>query len=86
MDIFPPEVDWPHLEQTMNMEEGREMNNGVSWREKGALKVEEAAQALSIGRSTAWAMIKEGQLATIKIGRSRRVPVSEIERFIKNAA
>ena len=59
---------------------------GVSWRDKGALKVEEAAQALSIGRSTAWAIIKEGQLATIKIGRSRRVPVSEIERFIKAAA
>ena len=43
--------------------------------------VSEAARLLGIGQSTCWAMIARGQLKTIAIGRSRRIPHTELERI-----
>lgn len=46
------------------------------------LRVEDAAAELAVSRSTLYALIAAGQLATVTIGRARRVPFSEIERLI----
>lgn len=43
--------------------------------------VEEAARALGIGRSKAWELVKAGDLATVRIGRTRRVPVSAVHDY-----
>ena len=43
--------------------------------------VREAARLLGIGQSTCWAMIARGQLKTIAIGRSRRIPHTELKRI-----
>jgi excisionase family DNA binding protein len=42
--------------------------------------VEEAARILSIGRTTMYAMVlrKDGPFPSIKIGRSRRIPVKAL--------
>lgn len=45
------------------------------------LTVEQAAQALSIGRTTAYALIKSGELRSLLIGRLRRVPLDEIHAY-----
>ena len=46
------------------------------------LNVEQAAQLLGLGRSKTYQLILRGELKSLKIGRSRRVPVDAIEDFI----
>ena len=50
---------------------------------RAALKVEEMAQALGLGRSKCWELVRSGEVRTVRFGRSVRVPVSEIERLIE---
>ncbi|WP_329176066.1 helix-turn-helix domain-containing protein [Streptomyces sp. NBC_01477] len=42
---------------------------------------EEAATALSLGRSTIYELMADGALRFVKCGRSRRIHHSELERF-----
>lgn len=46
------------------------------------LTIVEAAEALSISRSSIYRLFDAGQLAWVQIGASRRVASAEIERFI----
>jgi excisionase family DNA binding protein len=46
------------------------------------LTVVEAAEALSVSRSSIYRLFDAGQLAWVQIGACRRVTSSEIERFI----
>ncbi len=54
--------------------------------EKLLLKIEEAAHALSLGRSKTYELIQRGQLRTVKIGRSTRVPVDAVREFVERQA
>lgn len=47
------------------------------------LTPEAAASRLSCGRSTVYELIAAGRLESIRIGRSRRIPVAALERFIE---
>ena len=49
---------------------------------EAAVRVEEAARRLAISRTLAFRLIREGQLASIKIAGARRVPVDAIEEFV----
>ncbi len=42
----------------------------------------EAARMLSLSRPMIYKLIHSGELRTVNIGRTRRVPVSEVERLI----
>ncbi|MFJ5608400.1 helix-turn-helix domain-containing protein [Streptomyces sp. NPDC093221] len=42
---------------------------------------EDAAEALSLGRSTIYELMADGALRFVKCGRSRRIHHSELERF-----
>jgi excisionase family DNA binding protein len=42
---------------------------------------QEAARQLSIGKTKLYELINSGELHTVKIGGSRRVPVRSIERY-----
>jgi excisionase family DNA binding protein len=44
---------------------------------------EEAARRLSLGRTTVYGLIASGALSTIRVGRSRRVPVAALQRFVE---
>ena len=46
------------------------------------LTVPEAAQALGLGRSVIYELLVSGELAGVKIGRARRIPVHSLEAFI----
>ena len=50
------------------------------------LTVEEAAQRLGIGRSHAYVYVLRGELPSVKLGRARRVPADELERFCRAPA
>ncbi|MGH7776551.1 MAG: helix-turn-helix domain-containing protein, partial [Candidatus Dormibacterales bacterium] len=45
---------------------------------KELLRVEEAADRLSLGRSKVYELIREGRLPVVHIGRSVRVPVRSL--------
>ncbi|MFF2951804.1 excisionase family DNA-binding protein [Kitasatospora sp. NPDC057965] len=47
-----------------------------------ALTVEEAARRLSIGRTTMYALIRDGEIRTVPIGRLRRVPAEECAAYL----
>lgn len=47
------------------------------------LSVGEAARRLGIGRSLLYRLILEGHVLSVKIGRSRRIPVWALEDYVK---
>ena len=47
------------------------------------LKPEEAAKELRIGRTTMWDLITRGEVVSVKVGGSRRVPYDELAAYIK---
>lgn len=49
---------------------------------KKLLRVYEAADVLSLSRSKVYELIAAGEIAVIKIGKSARIEMSELERFI----
>jgi excisionase family DNA binding protein len=46
------------------------------------LKVTEAAELLSIARSKAYQMVQDGQLPSVRIGTSLRVPAAELNDYV----
>ncbi len=47
------------------------------------LTAEEAAKALNVGRTTLYALIKDGQLHSVHIGRSCRLTRAELVRYVE---
>ena len=46
------------------------------------LSLEDAAAVLNVGRTTIYRLVREGSLATVTIGRTRRVRPADLDRFI----
>jgi excisionase family DNA binding protein len=46
------------------------------------LTVSQAAQALAVGRTTLYELIRGGELEVIRIGRSTRIPVDAIATYV----
>jgi excisionase family DNA binding protein len=53
---------------------------------KMAVPADEGAKLLGVPRSRIWDLIKQGQIASFKIGRRRMVATSELRRFIERKA
>ena len=51
--------------------------------DKLLLTPEEAADALSIGRSKVYELISDGRLPSVRIDASRRVPISALLEFVE---
>ena len=50
------------------------------------LRPKEAADALGIGRSKCYALIASGELPSVRVGASIRVPLAMLEKWIANRA
>jgi excisionase family DNA binding protein len=50
--------------------------------DKLLLRVEEVAELLGVGRTRVYQLIREGELASIKIDGSRRVPTTAVEQYL----
>ena len=46
------------------------------------VSIEEAARRLQVSRSTLYLLVQRGELQSIKIGASRRVPVAALDEFV----
>jgi excisionase family DNA binding protein len=51
--------------------------------EKLLLRPEEAAELLSIGRSKVYELIGTGELVSVRIGASRRIPAQALAEFVQ---
>ena len=54
--------------------------------DKLMLTPEEAAEALGVGRSTVYDLMRLQEIPSVKIGRSRRIPVSALRDFAERLA
>lgn len=50
------------------------------------MSVPEAAKALGIGKDTAYQLIRDGRLPSVRIGSRTRVPVHELTTWLHNEA
>ena len=57
------------------------MRNNIS--EMKLLTTVEAQNILSIGRARLFKLIASGEIESVRIGSSRRIPVSAVEKFIE---
>lgn len=62
----------------IDSQRGDEMNSSVP---KICYRINEACHALGIGRTTLYALVRDGKLRLIRIGGRSLVPRSELERF-----
>ena len=46
------------------------------------ITVEEMAARLSIGRTIAWELVRKRKIRSVKIGRTRRVPITAIQEYV----
>lgn len=51
-----------------------------------ALTVEDLSQLLSIGRNTAYELVRSGKIRSIKVGRIYRIPQSAVDEFLNEAS
>ena len=50
--------------------------------DKMLLTVTEAALRLGVGRSFLYNLVIRGEIASVKLGRARRIPVAALEEFV----
>ena len=46
------------------------------------LKIPEVMERLAVGQTKVYELMSSGELRSVKVGRSRRVPSDELERFM----
>ena len=51
--------------------------------EKLLLSPEEAAEVLGVGRSRVYDLMRKRELASVRIGKSRRVPVAALRTYVE---
>ena len=51
--------------------------------ERVLLRVEEVAEAIGLSRAKVYELLTEGRIPSVKIGRSRRIPVSALKGWIE---
>lgn len=47
------------------------------------ITVEELANRLTIGRTAAWELVRKRKIKSVKIGRTRRVPITSLQEYIE---
>jgi excisionase family DNA binding protein len=47
------------------------------------VSVVEVARMLSIGRTAAWELVRQQKIKSVKIGRTRRMPIAAIQEYIE---
>jgi len=52
--------------------------------ERLLLKAEEAAELLGLGRAKVYMMMASGELPTVRIGRSVRIPLDKLREWVAN--
>jgi excisionase family DNA binding protein len=59
-----------------------ETTSGTSGVPRLLLRPEEVAQTLGIGRTTVFELMRSGELRSVKIGVSRRIPADAVTEYV----
>jgi excisionase family DNA binding protein len=51
--------------------------------QKLLLDIKEAAERLNIGRSLLYQLVIRGEIASVKIGRARRIPIKALDAYVE---
>jgi excisionase family DNA binding protein len=46
-------------------------------------KIENAGEQIDMGRTSMYHLVKTGELRSVKIGRSRRIPADALEEYVE---
>jgi excisionase family DNA binding protein len=49
------------------------------------LTVPQVAETLAVSPRTVWSLLQKDEIRSVSVGRSRRIPASELERYISQA-
>ena len=52
--------------------------------QRSVLKVEDLAHMLSIGRNTAYELVRSGKIRSVKIGRTYRIPLTAVDDYLNS--
>jgi excisionase family DNA binding protein len=55
----------------------------VSLQPKLLLTIDEAAIAMSLGRTVLYGLVMRNEVASIKLGRSRRIPMVALQEYVR---
>lgn len=55
----------------------------MSTQSRVLLTAEEAAEQLAVGRTAVYALIKSGELDSVRVGRLRRIPATAIADYVQ---
>ncbi len=66
-------VDYPDMEVFMTIDP----------KDNRLFTVPQTQAMLGIGRTTLWNMIASGEIESVRIGRSRRIPAEAIDRYVE---
>jgi excisionase family DNA binding protein len=47
------------------------------------LSIEEAAEQLNVGRTYVYGLLTRGEIRSVKLGKSRRIPTEEIGAYVE---
>jgi excisionase family DNA binding protein len=75
-----PALSMPVIPQPMAPYMVTPERHAIEW--KAAVSIEEAAEALSLGRNNLLSLIKEGRLGVVRVGGRVLVPRDEIHSFL----
>ena len=50
------------------------------------LKVEDLMPILAIGRNMAYELVRSGQIGSVRVGRSYRIPVNALEEYLRKTS
>ncbi len=51
--------------------------------QQALLRMDEAADTMAVSRSHLERMVARGEIATVRVGRGRRVPADEVQRWVR---
>ena len=55
----------------------------IDTKDQRLFTVPQTQAMLGIGRTTLWNMIASGEIESVRIGRSRRIPAEAIDRYVE---
>jgi excisionase family DNA binding protein len=64
----------------------RPKRSSLQQTEKLLLTPEAAAELLSVGRTAIYDLMARGELSSVRIGRSRRIPIAALHEFVEGLA
>jgi len=67
----------------LSVEEAAALRSTTMVTQPVLVTVDQVAKMLSIGRTAAWELVRQGKIKSIKIGRTRRVPIAAIQEYIE---